>query len=82
MLVCFYLHEFLQAGQVDVEDALYRWRANVLLDVSSVHKCQVYLLCHVGGGQDHNIRMPGIYRKISWAKPHTHQHTGGRRMKW
>ena len=55
-----YLHQLLQAGEVDVVDALLRWRSDVLLDVSSVHKCQVNLFCHIGGRQDHDIGMSEI----------------------
>lgn len=52
-----HLHQLLQAGEVDVVDALLRWRSDVLLDVSSVHKRQIYLFCHIGGRQDHNVGM-------------------------
>ena len=44
------LHELLQAGEIDVVDALLRRGADVLLDVCSVHKRQVYLLSHIRGG--------------------------------
>lgn len=50
-----YLHQLLQAGEVDVVDALLRRGSNVLLDVGSVHECQVNLLCHIGSRQDHNV---------------------------
>lgn len=55
-----HLHQLLQAGEVDVVDALHRWRSNVLLDVSSVHERQVYLFCHIGGRQDHDVGMSEI----------------------
>lgn len=50
-----HLHQLLEAGEVDVVDALLRWGSNVLLDIGSVHKCQVNLFCHIGGRQDHNV---------------------------
>lgn len=43
-----HLHQLLQAGEVDAVYAIHRWRSDVLLDVSSVHKRQVYLFCHIG----------------------------------
>lgn len=41
------LHQLFQAGEVDAVYAVDRGRSDVLLDVSSVHKCQVNLFCHV-----------------------------------
>lgn len=41
------LHQLLQAGEVDAVNAIHSRGPNVLLDVSSVHKCQVNLFCHV-----------------------------------
>lgn len=55
-----HLHQLLQAGEVDIVDALLRWRSDVLLDVGSVHKRQVYLICHIGGRQDHHVGMSEI----------------------
>lgn len=51
------LHQLLQAGEVDAVYAVHTRRADVLLDVSSVHKRQVYLLCHIGCCEDHNVGM-------------------------
>lgn len=57
-----YLHQLLKAGEVDVIDALLRWRSDVLLDVSSVYKCQVNLFRHIGGCQDKHVGMSKIHR--------------------
>lgn len=52
-----HLHQLLQAGEVDAVYAIHTWRADVLLDVSSVHKRQVDLFCHVGCCEDHDVGM-------------------------
>lgn len=60
-----HLHELFQARNVNAVNALHRRRPDILLDVSSVHKCQVNLLCHVGCCQDHNIGMSGSKKVIN-----------------
>lgn len=52
-----HLHQLLQAGEVDAVYAVHTRRADVLLDVSSVHKRQVYLFCHIGCCEDHDVGM-------------------------
>ena len=55
-----HLHQLLQTGEVDAVDAVHWRRSDVLLDVGSVHKRQVYLFCHIGGRQDHDVGMSEI----------------------
>lgn len=45
--LCSDLHQLLQAREVDAVNAIHRWGSDVLFDVSSVHKRQVNLFCHV-----------------------------------
>lgn len=52
-----HLHQLLETRQVDVIDAFFRRRSDVLLDVRSVHKRQVDLLCQVGRRQDDYVGM-------------------------